>query len=1455
MTMRLIIDFHAPQAAPAQDTAALRTLALELGQSLLRGQYHGTEPHDIHVAVSSRHPTDVDVLRHAFEGVLAAGRFHVYAQPNGSDAWSQHSAAALRTGFLAALAPDLVVSMWQPGAGAPALPARALQVLGVADDAAVLGATRQQQAALRSAALVLAPDDAAARRLDAALAPAPVAGMDDVAAVWRALEAEAEAARATAPTAAAGKKPRLALVSPLPPEHSGIADYSAELVLELERHYEVELVLTPGATPDASLARFARRDVAYFERHGGAYDRVLYHFGNSNVHKHMFALLRRHPGTVVLHDFFLSGVLDNMERDGDVPEAFLQALYASHGYTGLHYHAEHGRNPSIWQYPCNKEVLERAAGVIVHSDFSCRLAEQWYGPGAADGWRTIPLLRGQVAGDADHGAARAAARTRLGLRDDDYIVSTFGMLGPTKLNHRLLDAFLASPLAGDPHCHLVFVGANDPGQYGIELLRRIADSEAKARIRITGFVSAGDYQHWLAASDCAVQLRTQTRGETSASVLDCLMHGLPAVVNAHGASADLPPDTLCMLPDAFEDAELAAALGALHATPQRRAELAQAGRAHIARHHAPAAVGALYVEAIEAFARGSAPALRRQLISSLAAPDAPRPPHEAALVETAAMMAANTLPAAPRQLLVDISALVQADYKTGIQRVVRSIVLALVKEPPPGYRIEPVYSEGGNRAYRYARRFSCAMLGAPQLAIEDAPIEARPGDTFLGLDLATNMTTQNQQQLLGLRRKGVSVWFTVYDLLPLLRPDCFPFGAQKYYGDFIDTISLVADGIVTISRAVADETQAWLAGRPNRRLSPLKLSWFHLGADIDASVPSRGLPDNAERAMEALREAPSLLMVGTLEPRKGQAQALAACELLWAKGVAVNLVIVGKNGWLVDALAERLQDHPQREKRLFWFNGVSDEMLLKLYDHSSALLAASEGEGFGLPLIEAAQKGLPIIARGIPVFREVAGEHAFYFEGGEPEHLAAAIEEWLALHAAGKAPPSKDMPWLTWRQSARQLMDAVLYGRHHALVGGEKMAPQLLVDVSAMVREDLRTGIQRVVRAQLLELLRAQGKDYQVLPVYLTDDGGYWHYRYARRYLHDLMGTVGDGVHDEEVVVSQGDVFYSPDVFPGPVAEAARLGLYARWREQGVRIHFLVHDILPVLRPEFFPPGADQEFGRWLRAVGGEADVLVCISAAVADETRTWLASQDLGRALPEFKVLHHGADISASQPSTGLPPDADKVLADIASAPSFLMVGTVEPRKGHAQALDAFEQLWAQGADVRLVIVGHEGWKGLPDGARRTIPAIVKRLRNHPELGKRLHWLQGISDEYLDRVYAAGACLLFASEGEGFGLPLIEAARHGVPLLARDLPVFREVAGGHAHYFSGASGAELAASVQDWLRLQASGQAPAPAGIRSRSWAENAAELVTMLFPSASAHPAGVPAQRADAPDLMTEP
>ena len=191
-------------------------------------------------------------------------------------------------------------------------------------------------------------------------------------------------------------------------------------------------------------------------------------------------------------------------------------------------------------------------------------------------------------------------------------------------------------------------------------------------------------------------------------------------------------------------------------------------------------------------------------------------------------------------------------------------------------------------------------------------------------------------------------------------------------------------------------------------------------------MPTCGLPDDASRVLAQLAARPSFLMVGTIEPRKGQAQAFAAFEQLWAESLDANLVIVGKQGWNVGNLVELLCNHPERGSRLFWLEGISDEYLEKVYAASTCLIAASEGEGFGLPLIEAAQHKLPIIARDIPVFREVAGEHVYYFSGKEPLDLAMAVREWLVLYRSGHHPKSDDMTWLTWKQSAQQLLSAIL---------------------------------------------------------------------------------------------------------------------------------------------------------------------------------------------------------------------------------------------------------------------------------------------------------------------------------------------------------------------------------------------------------------------------------------------
>jgi hypothetical protein len=110
------------------------------------------------------------------------------------------------------------------------------------------------------------------------------------------------------------------------------------------------------------------------------------------------------------------------------------------------------------------------------------------------------------------------------------------------------------------------------------------------------------------------------------------------------------------------------------------------------------------------------------------------------------------------------------------------------------------------------------------------------------------------------------------------------------------------------------------------------------------------------------------------------------------------------------------------------------------------------------------------------------------------------------------------------------------------------------------------------------------------------------------------------------------------------------------------------------------------------------------------------------------------------------------------------------------------------------------------------------------------LFWLEGISDEYLERIYSAATCLIVSSEGEGFGLPLVEAARHKLPILARDIPVFREVAGEHAAYFRGVEPEDIVECITRWLKLYAEGRYPRSDGMRCGTWAESARRMVEFM-------------------------
>ncbi|RRS11334.1 glycosyltransferase family 1 protein, partial [Escherichia coli] len=237
---------------------------------------------------------------------------------------------------------------------------------------------------------------------------------------------------------------------------------------------------------------------------------------------------------------------------------------------------------------------------------------------------------------------------------------------------------------------------------------------------------------------------------------------------------------------------------------------------------------------------------------------------------------------------------------------------------------------------------------------------------------------------------------------------------------------------------------------------------------------------------------------------------------------------------------------------------------------------------------------------------------------------------------------------------------------------------KLLVDISVLAQHDAKTGIQRVSRSILSELLKSGVPGYEVSAVYYTPGECY---RYANQYLSSHFP--GEFGADEPVLFSKDDVLIATDLtahlFPELVTQIDSM------RAAGAFACFVVHDILPLRRPEWSIEGIQRDFPIWLSCLAEHADRLICVSASVAEDVKAWIAENRhwvKPNPLQTVSNFHLGADLDASVPGTGMPDNAQALLAAMAAAPSFSMVGTMEPRKGHAQALAAFEELWREDKD-----------------------------------------------------------------------------------------------------------------------------------------------------------------------------
>jgi glycosyltransferase involved in cell wall biosynthesis len=286
------------------------------------------------------------------------------------------------------------------------------------------------------------------------------------------------------------------------------------------------------------------------------------------------------------------------------------------------------------------------------------------------------------------------------------------------------------------------------------------------------------------------------------------------------------------------------------------------------------------------------------------------------------------------------------------------------------------------------------------------------------------------------RARGGYVAAVIYDLIPLTHPDdCTPVHVRSFTAWLEGSRSRV-DFYICISHSTELELDAFLQafdGQGAPVVHP-KTGFFHLGSGLDLAQTARN-PSRYASGIVAGGD-PVFLVVGSLEPRKNIGFVLDAFDAVWKRNKHIKLVLVGHNISKAEDVLARIRHHPLKNSKLFWLRETSDTDLEYLYQKAAALVFASRAEGFGLPVVEALQRGLPVLCSDLPVLREVADGKARFFRLENTNELSAAVED-LAARATGAGAPARiAFPWLTWRESCDWLLRSVISAHQESLGAG-----------------------------------------------------------------------------------------------------------------------------------------------------------------------------------------------------------------------------------------------------------------------------------------------------------------------------------------------------------------------------------------------------------------------------------
>ena len=372
---------------------------------------------------------------------------------------------------------------------------------------------------------------------------------------------------------------RIAWLSPLPPEASGIADYSAEVLGGLRHRFEIELFCGQPASSPEVLGGMPVRGYAQFldEHRRCPYGAILYQVGNNpDYHREMYWLLRQQPGVVVLHEY----MLHDLVRHAGTADDFIAAMRYSYGLAAEQTAREmvEGHWPNErWSYPLFEPVVDAADDLIVHGAVA-RARVLRSRPAA--GVSVVPLTMSLDGLPAVSDASRRALRHELGVGEEALMVASFGHVTPSKRIDVALRAFRRLRQSR-PEARYVLAGEISPFYPEI---RELLKGELGEGVVVTGYLSLPDLLALMETTDVAFNLRSPTGGETSGVCVQLLGLGTPVIVNEGGWFSEIP-DGCCarVSVGATEEDELVAVLEVLAGDPALRQEMGRAASVWAAR--------------------------------------------------------------------------------------------------------------------------------------------------------------------------------------------------------------------------------------------------------------------------------------------------------------------------------------------------------------------------------------------------------------------------------------------------------------------------------------------------------------------------------------------------------------------------------------------------------------------------------------------------------------------------------------------------------------------------------------------------------------------------------------------------------------------------------------------------------------------------------------------------------